>query len=174
MLFRRSYTIRLARRGDLHLLPRVERVASNRFAEFGLDQAMFEAMMSIEQLEERQAEGRLWVAAHSVGRPVGFAAASIIDSLGHLDELDVVPAHGRRGLGRRLLDKVCVWAWRNACRGVTLSTTRGIPFNEPFYRRCGFESLGESDLTPGLVRLREAERRAGLPMDRRIIMRRMF
>jgi len=174
MLFRRTYTIRLARRGDLHLLPRIERVACNRFAEFGLGKVMLGAMMSIEQLEERQAAGRLWVAANSEGRPVGFAASSLLDGLGHLDELDVVPAHGRRGLGKRLLDRVCVWAWRNACRGVTLSTTRDIPFNEPFYRRCGFESLAESDLSPGLLRLREAERRAGLPMDRRVIMRRMF
>ncbi len=174
MLFRPTYTIRLARRGDLHLLPKIERVASNRFAEYGLAKVMFAAMMSIEQLEERQADDRLWVAANSEGRPVGFAAASIIDSLGHLDELDVVPAHGRRGLGKRLLDKVCVWAWRSACSGVTLSTTRGIPFNEPFYRGCGFENLTESDLSPGLLRLREAERHAGLPMDKRTIMRRVF
>src|SRR5262245_30813375 len=55
------------------------------------------------QLRQAQQEGRLWVAlADEV--PVGFAHVEMLaDDLPHLEEIDVDPRHGRRGLGTALV-----------------------------------------------------------------------
>jgi GNAT superfamily N-acetyltransferase len=174
MLLRPRYRIRPATRGDIHILPKIERAAGSRFAPYGLVELFAAVHTAVEQLEDRQARGQLWVAADRENRPVGFAAASILDGCGHLDELDVLPRHGRNGLGTRLLDQVCVWAWRQACPGVTLSTMRDVPWNAPFYRSRGFHDVPAESLTEGLVRLQQAEATAGLPVERRVIMRRVF
>jgi GNAT superfamily N-acetyltransferase len=174
MLLRPKYRIRPASRRDIHVLPKVERAAGSRFAPYGLADTFAAIHTAVEQLEERQTHGLLWVAADREDRPVGFAAASILDGYGHLDELDVLPRHGRAGLGSRLLDRVCEWASNNACSGVTLSTMQDIPWNAPFYQRRGFRIVATEDLSEGLIRLKKAEATAGLPMDRRVIMRREF
>ena len=55
-------------------------------------------------------DGRLWVALTG-NRPVGFALVEMLaDDLPHLEEIDVEPIHGRRGLGTALVRAVCEWA----------------------------------------------------------------
>jgi ribosomal protein S18 acetylase RimI-like enzyme len=167
-----GYSIRVARRKDIHHLPYVERDAVRRFAVFGLDE-MTGATIPLELLEQRQSCGQLWVALRD-DKPVGFAVASVLDDNGHIDELDVSVQHGRRGLGSRLVKKVCNWAFRSGLKGVTLSTLRTIPWNAPFYVKLGFDVMREEDLTEGLQRLRQLEALAGLPVSQRVIMRRRF
>ena len=169
-----EYRIRVANRGDLHVLPKIERAAALRFAEFDLADVMAGTEMSLEQFEQRQTEGRLWVAVTTDHRPVGFASVSEIDDCGHLEELDVLPAHGRSGLGTRLLDAVCEWVRERGRPAITLSTMREIPWNAPFYAARGFVELPEQALGTGLLRLRAAEAEAGLPTERRVIMRKLL
>jgi GNAT superfamily N-acetyltransferase len=165
-----EYRVRLAARRDLHALPTVERMAAGRFREVGLDQAYGRCFISAEEFEARQHCGVLWVATNELGRPVGFATCSQIDRSAHLDEIDVLPEHGRRGLGSSLLRAVCAWARSRSFQAITLSTTRGVPWNEPLYRRRGFHELDESSYTTGIRRLRAAEAAAGLPVGNRLIM----
>jgi len=151
--------------------------ASRRFTQLDFGEVLMATTFPLELLELRQTQGCVWVAAHANGNgkketPVGFATASIVDGLGHLDELSVLPRHGRRGLGRRLVEQVIGWAHRSDLRAVTLSTLKDVPWNEPFYRTMGFRVLEPNELTDGLHRLRDAEARAGLPLERRVIMRR--
>jgi ribosomal protein S18 acetylase RimI-like enzyme len=168
-----GYSIRAARRKDIHHLPYVERDAARRFAIFGLDD-MSGGSVPLEMLEQRQSAGQLWVALDRDDKPVGFAVASVLDDYGHIDELDVSVQHGRRGLGSRLVKTVCRWAYRAGLQGVTLSTLRTIPWNAPFYMKLGFEVMSEDDLSAGLQRLRQLEALAGFPVTQRVIMRRRF
>jgi hypothetical protein len=57
-------------------------------------------------------------------------------------------------------------------RALTLTTSSEVPWNAPYYERCGFRRLDEAELTPGLraIRRREAER--GLDRWPRVCMRR--
>jgi len=169
-----KYRVRFAERRDLHALPAIERLAAVRFREFGLDHVYGRCFMTAEEFETRQHRGVLWVVANEANRPVGFATCSQLDEAAHLDEIDVVPQHGRRGLGSRLLRAVCAWARTRSYAAITLSTTRRVPWNEPFYRRRGFRELAESSYTAGLRRLRAAEAAAGLPIHERLIMRRLL
>ncbi len=68
-----------------------------------------------EGLTRAATERRAWVAIDDLGAVIGFAVACVIDGEGHLDELAVTPAHGRRGIGRALVDEVLAWT---AARGL--------------------------------------------------------
>lgn len=168
------YRVRLARRHDVHLLPQLEYGASRRFAEHGYADLMAIIPPSIEHLERRQLRGQVWVVTEARDQPVGFATALIINGVAHLDDLHVLPQHGKRGLGTDLMDAVCLWAWRSASPCVTLSTLRDVPWNAPFYSRRGFRILDPAEWSDALRGLRCLEQSAGLPVDRRVMMRRDF
>ena len=106
--------------------------------------------------------------------PVGFAHVQVLESgSAHLEEIDVHPDHGRRGLGTSLVNAVCGWAGKEGYAAVTLSTFRDVPWNMPFYARLGFEEIAPADRTPALRAVVAAETRKGLSPDRRVTMRRI-
>lgn len=74
--------------------------------------------------------------------PVGFALVEMLTgNEPHLEEIDVHPAHGRRGVGSALVRTVCEWATRSGFRDITLTTFRDVAWNMPFYARLGFAEL---------------------------------
>ena len=170
-MMRDKYTIRLARRDELSLLNEVEQAAAVLFREVGFDFAAEIGPLSLDLLRSLQSKDQIWIAAGRDGLPVGFAVVQIIDGLAHLEEISVHPAHGRQGLGRRLIQVVCDWARDEGYPAVTLSTFRDVPWNAPFYERLGFRVLGEEELGPGLLAVREHEARDGLAVRERVCMR---
>lgn len=171
-----GYTIRLSRRAELALLPDIEREASSLFAgreaELGLLASQLAPLTSREALEDASDDGRLWVAADAQGWPVGFALVTDLGLFAHLGELDVLPEHGRKGLGSALIEAVCEWAATRGFSAVTLSTFRDVPWNAPQYARRGFSVVAPEDLPPELVQIVEHERKQGLRTERRVIMQR--
>jgi 4-diphosphocytidyl-2-C-methyl-D-erythritol kinase len=116
--------------------------------------------------------GQVWVACPEDDLPVGMVIASVREGEGYVEEMDVLPAHGRRGLGGRLLERACAWAQAQGHAAITLSTFRDVPWNGPFYRKHGFRDLQPAAWTPGLRAIREREARHGLAVDVRVFMRR--
>jgi hypothetical protein len=57
---------------------------------------------------------------------------------------------------------------------VTLSTFKDIAWNEPFYHRRGFASMGNDDLPLHLQQIREQEKQSGLPIEKRVCMQYRF
>lgn len=94
--------------------------------------------------------------------PAGFAALEIVDGCAHLETVAVDPERGRRGLGRALLDAAADHARRIGSPTLTLTTFRDVPWNGPWYRRCGFEEMEEAACGPDLRAIREDERAGGL------------
>jgi GNAT superfamily N-acetyltransferase len=163
--------IRRARQRELPRLQEIERAAGGLFRQVGMAEVAEKEPRSLVQLEVACAEGRLF-AADAGGEPIGFALMETVDGLPHLAELAVHPEHGRRGVGRRLVEFVCAWAARAGQPAVTLSTFRDVPWNRPFYERLGFRVLSPGEWTPGLRALRERESEHGLDVDGRDLMRR--
>jgi hypothetical protein len=100
--------------------------------------------------------------------------ASVRDGAAYIEELDVVPAHGRRGLGTRLIAQVCAWAEAHGFASVTLSTFRDVPWNGPFYWKRGFRDLSPAEWTPDMLAIREREIQHGLRVEARVVMRRVL
>jgi putative acetyltransferase len=165
------YKITTPRSKDLSLLPAIELAAARLLAGHAPESVLIETTPDA-VLKAAQAHGRLWVAlAEDV--PVGFAHVEILEpSVAHLEEIDVHPEHGRRGLGKRLVMDVCLWAATAGYRAVTLTTFREVPFNMPFYARLGFEVIPSEELSSALRVAVEDETRRGLDPARRVAMRR--
>lgn len=166
-----SYVIALAREQDLERIHSIELAALALFDGHGLDDvpALFAAEA---ELRKAQEVGHVWVAlANDV--PVGFAQVKAIEHRAlHLEELDVHPEHGRRGLGRRLVTTVCDWAAAQGYESVTLTTFRDIPWNAPFYASLGFAVVPPEALTLALASIVHEEGRRGLDPELRVVMRR--
>jgi GNAT superfamily N-acetyltransferase len=169
-----GYVIRLARSSELEALPEIERRAATLFgawaAELELTRELLERVTPLEVLRAANRDGRVWVAADGDDRPVGFALVREIGLFAHLEELDVLPEHGRLGLGAALLKAVCTWAHTRGFGAVTLSAFRDVPWNAPFYARHGFEIPARDELPPELLEIVAMEERKGLRTDRRVIM----
>jgi GNAT superfamily N-acetyltransferase len=150
----------------------IERAAAVMFRDFGLAQVFATLLTSDEDLAHAQEEGRLWVAADSEDRPVGFAVASVVGDNAHLDELDVHPDHGRRGLGRALVQAVLRWGRHKGLPAITLTTLRNVPWNAPFYEQLGFRALEAGERGAVLDEILREEVARGLPAENRVAMRR--
>jgi GNAT superfamily N-acetyltransferase len=114
--------------------------------------------------------GRVWVAADCHEIVVGYAIAREVDETLYLQQLDVEPEHGRRGIGSALITTVCDWAQQQGYSIVSLSTFRDLPWNAPFYSKMGFHPVDEAKLTTGFQQIRLKELEAGLPISERVVM----
>jgi GNAT superfamily N-acetyltransferase len=154
------------------MLPTIELAAATLLAGHAPESVLTETTTQA-ALKDAQQRGHLWVAlADSI--PVGFAHLKVLaPGVAHLEEIDVHPEHGRRGLGTRLVTTVCGWAATNGYPYVTLTTFRNVPWNMPFYARLGFEQIPPAELSPALLSVIEDETRRGLDPDRRVAMRRL-
>jgi GNAT superfamily N-acetyltransferase len=165
------YSITAARPRDLARLPAIELAAARLLAGHAPDAVLNETTNPI-VLKNALHEGRLWVAlADDVA--VGFAHVEVIErETAHLEEIDVDPEHGRKGLGTKLVLQVCDWAADNGYASVTLTTFRDVPWNMPFYARLGFGIVAPEHLSFALRTVVEDETRRGLDPSRRVVMRR--
>jgi RimJ/RimL family protein N-acetyltransferase len=166
-----AYRIVAARPGDLHLIGAIELAAAKLLAGHAPDTVLDEVTPEHE-LRDAQSQGRLWVALAG-DTPVGFAHVELLEpDAAHLEEIDVHPEHGRRGLGRQLVAEVCAWAEEQGYPAVTLTTFRDVPWNMPFYARLGFAEIPAAAFTPSLRSVLEDEARRGLDPASRVAMRR--
>lgn len=163
--------IAAARPRDLAAIARIELAAAALLAGHAPESVLMETT-SLAVLTNAQRDGRLWVAL-SDGAPVGFAHVEILErDAAHLEEIDVLPEYGRRGIGRRLVNQVCGWAAAKGYAAVSLSTFRDVPWNMPFYARLGFEVVPTLQLSPALRDVVDSETRRGLDPARRVVMKR--
>jgi 4-diphosphocytidyl-2-C-methyl-D-erythritol kinase len=166
--------IREATHADLEQLQKIEYEANDLFAPYGYCELYRATMTPLVALEEHLAKHSAWVAAPSQSEPcVGFLLGTSYVQHGHvhIDELDVLPSFGRRGIGASLVKRAMQWAEELGASHVTLSTLRHVPFNAPFYAKLGFQIMGENiELTPPLQRVRDFERAHGWSADDRVLM----
>ena len=153
--------IRPARGSDLAIAEEIEAEADALLVDlFGATDWPSPASAS-----ERSALPGFVLVAEGIEAPydvVGFAHVLEIEGQAHLEQLSVLPRHGRRGYGRMLVAAAKAEARRRGYHSITLRTYRDVAWNGPFYATCGFhESLPS---TPFLHRLVEVESR--LDLDR--------
>lgn len=166
-------SIRAAREADIDALLEIERRAATLLLGHGAHDLFAMHSLSPVDLEQGIRRGVLRV-AEVEGQAVGFALCGEVDGHAHLFEMDVVPEHGRRGIGSALLETVCDAAMARGYPSITLTTLRDVPWNAPFYAGRGFSELAETDWGNGLREIIARERMLGFPMRLRVVMQRII
>jgi GNAT superfamily N-acetyltransferase len=167
-----THRIRLARPDEVLRLRAIEDEAGTLFTGLGLVDEALDVSFPLDDLVRLIDAGQVWVGCLEDGLPVGMVIASVRDGAVYVEEMDVLPQHGRHGLGARLLAHVCEWARAQGHAALTLSTFRDVPWNEPFYSKHGFTALEPEEWTPGMRAIREKEAAHGLRVEARVFMRR--
>ena len=163
--------LRAGAEADIDALLQVERRAAGLLLGHGAHDLFAMHSLSPQNLQDGIANGILRV-AEMEGEVVGFALCGEIDGHAHLHELDVVPEHGRRGIGSALLESVCNEAAARGFSAMTLITLRDVPWNAPFYAARGFAEMPESCRGSQLAGIVAWERMLGFPMRLRVVMQR--
>ena len=167
-----TFSIRLARPNEVARLGEIEARASDLFEGTPVFADLNGEIYDSHELAELIAMGQAWVACLEDDVPVGFVILLHIDDVIHVEELDVLPKFGRRGIGTALLEHACRWGNKNGFIAATLSTFRDIPWNAPFYEKHGFRILEPQEFTDRMMAMRHTEASNGLPIEKRVIMRR--
>lgn len=151
------------------MLAAVEKAAAALFPPNAIPDAIRDDSVPLPVLESAVCERRLWVAVDGAGRAVGFALMLVEGGYALLGEVDVMPEHGRKGLGRRLAAEVVRRARDEGHDAVYLTTFSHVPWNMPFYEQIGFSVLQEAETPSVLKDALNAERGRG--MRHRVAMR---
>ncbi|MGY2485958.1 GNAT family N-acetyltransferase [Cupriavidus sp. CP313] len=163
--------IRLAAADEVPRLADIELAAAALFPDADLPALLRLVSTPEPVLAAAQREARLWVAERD-GELAGFALASRNREYAYLDEMDVHPDHGRRGIGRALVGAVQGWARAGGSHSLNLTTFAHLPWNAPFYASLGFRQLRDDELCPLLADALAAQRAAGL--RQRVAMRQVL
>jgi GNAT superfamily N-acetyltransferase len=165
-----GYKIRSARAEELTLLAQIEQAAAVLFLDTPYAFLANDEPLSLDFVRQRFQVGQVWVAVDRQDVVVGFAITREVDATIYLQEIDVDPAHGRRGLGAALVETVYEWAQLQGYGAIWLSTFRDLPWNAPFYAKLGFQILDESGLSIGFQQIRQQELADGLSISARVMM----
>jgi GNAT superfamily N-acetyltransferase len=164
--------IRAVRDDELPILRDIEWAAGESFRAVGMPEIAEDEPFPLDVLAGYRRDGRAWVAVSDSDRPVAYLLADPVDGNLHVEQVSVHPDSARRGVGRSLLDHLAGLAVTGGIPALTLTTFAAVPWNAPYYERCGFRYLDEAELTPGLREIREREAAHGLDRWPRVCMRR--
>jgi ribosomal protein S18 acetylase RimI-like enzyme len=175
--------IRPAQTTELPALQAIERAAGRPFAGIGMPEIAEDEPPPLPVLAASLGAGLLWVAADeaAVGRAgkasqtselVAYLMADVVDGCLHIEQVSVHPDSARRRIGHSLLEHAAERAVADGLPALTLTTFASVPWNAPYYIRCGFRVLGDAELTPGLRAIRQHEADIGLDKWPRVCMRR--
>jgi ribosomal protein S18 acetylase RimI-like enzyme len=164
--------IRAVAEADLPVMQDIERAAGTAFAEVGMQEIADDEPLSLEELASYQKDGRAWVAEDGEGHPVAYLIADLVDGNVHIEQVSVHPRAARQGIGRMLLDHAAAYATAEGASALTLTTFAEVPWNAPYYARCGFRVVPDTQLSPALNAVRDREIAHGLHRWPRVTMRR--
>lgn len=165
------FLIRAGTDADIDALLEVERRAASILLGHGACDLFAMHSLSPENLRDGVTHGILRVAEIDA-EAVGFALCGQVDGQAHLFEMDVLPEHGRRGIGSALLESACGEAAARGLPAITLVTLRDVAWNAPFYAARGFVEIDEAEWGVQLAQLVDRERMLGFPVGLRVVMRR--
>lgn len=166
--------IRRPRRHEIKLLPQIENAADLAYRRVGLQLVIDMPPHSLEVLEHGCRRDLLWVATSPRDRVVGFALMDVKGETAWIEQLSVLDRWQGRGLGAALIDRCTATAHTLGCDALHLTTYRGVPWNEPFYRKRGFVEMERGNFSPVLRRTMLTEIGHGHLPWRRALMRRLL
>ena len=158
-----THRVRGARAADLAHLADIENAGGRQFSELFGDAIEPILLSPATDGRQRAAEpGFLLVAGDP---PVGFVHVLFIEDNAHLEQVSVLPAHQRKGIGAALTRAAMAEARGQGFDRLSLCTYRDVPWNGPFYAGLGFTEVADAELAPYERRIRRRERELGLDVN---------
>jgi GNAT superfamily N-acetyltransferase len=159
--------IRLASPADYAAIEQIENAADRMLIDWLTPQRWEPAPSGVSRAADA---GYVLVAEETEARDVvGFVHVLERVQIAHLEQLSVLPEHGRRGHGRALVEAAKKEARRRGYQRLSLRTYADVPWNGPFYARAGF--VETKPVTDFHKQLEKVEKRLGLDLyGRRIQM----
>jgi ribosomal protein S18 acetylase RimI-like enzyme len=154
-----KHAIRTGTSADIPILEAIDDAAGELFPRDRLPDA--EEPFPFDDYARSAQEGLLFVAEVG-GEIAGYAMCSRYLDLLHLQQISVHPDHGRRGIGRALVERVLEEAGARALSAVTLTTFDDLPWNGPFYRSLGFRTITATARYPEVQEALDRERGLGM------------
>ncbi|GAA4628502.1 GNAT family N-acetyltransferase [Actinoallomurus vinaceus] len=162
--------IRAVDADDLPILQDIEVVAGRLFRDVDMPEIAGDEPLPLGELAHYQQAGMAWAAVDADDRPVAYLIAARIDAGVHVEQVSVHPDSARRRIGRSLLDHLAAQAGGEGASALTLTTFEHVPWNAPYYLRCGFRPMTDDELTPDLRAIRRREAALGLGRWPRVCM----
>lgn len=169
-----AYTleIRSGRIEDLPACREIERSAGRVFADWNMDEIAKDEPIPLSDLAIYCNDQRLWVAVDDSDKPIAYIVVDRVDSRAHIEQISVHSNYAGKKIGQALIERAVLWANEQRMDAVTLTTFRDIPWNAPYYERCGFVVIPEENVLPDLRKLRLVEAHHGLDRWPRVCMQR--
>lgn len=164
--------IRVVRPDELTVLQDIERAAGECFRDIGMPEIADDEPLPLSELDRYRTAGPAWVAVGGDDVPAACLVADRVDDGLHVEQVSVHPRSARRGIGRLLLEHAAEHAAGRQAAALTLTTFTHVPWNAPYYIRCGFRPVDDGELSPGLRAIRAREAAHGLDRWPRVCMRR--
>lgn len=160
--------IRTPSPAELELLREIQLAAGAAFATIGMAEIANNDPTPVDDLLRLREAGLLWVDIDEQDRPIAFLAARRIDAGLHIDQVSVHPSKAGLRIGLGLINQV------GALFGLplTLTTFAQVPWNAPYYERCGFRPLSNLELSTDLASIHAEETASLPPRWPRVVMRR--
>ncbi len=156
---------------DLCALADIERSAAQAFLRFPELAWLADGdVLSMARHRQFMELGTTWVAVDEHDQPLGFISAEPIADMLHVWEASVRRGCQGQGLGKALMRRAIQEAEKRKLSGLTLTTFKDVPWNAPFYERCGFRCLGDAELDERLACVLRDEALHGMPRERRCAM----
>jgi len=152
-------------------LPLIEAQAGERLRGHPAAPIFAATPTDLQLFEQAWQQGMLWVIAHEHAL-AGYLMAGVLGADFHIQQMDVAPEHGRKGLGRALLRHALEQGRARAHRRAVLSTLSDVAWNAPFYASEGFREWPAQEWSAGMREVMAAEAAAGFPMELRLAMQR--
>jgi GNAT superfamily N-acetyltransferase len=157
--------IRLASPADYAAIEQVENAADRLLIDWLTPQLWEPAPSGASRAADA---GYILVAEETKGSAViGFVHVLECGQIAHLEQLSVLPEHGRRGHGRALVEAAKKEARRRGYQWLSLRTYADVPWNGPFYAVAGF--VETKPATDFHKQLEKVEERLGLDLHGRRI-----
>jgi len=125
---------------------------------------------TVEALNDSCRNDALWVHVTAADLPCAYLMLDVLDGHAHVEQVSVHPDYAGRKLGQSLLLLAERWGTVRGCKLVTLTTFAEIPWNAPYYKRCGYEVMSDADIGPQLLAIRAHEASVGLDRWPRVCM----
>lgn len=164
-----GYQLRRGTPADFATLNDIEQAAAQRFPPGSLPAEVREDKLPFSVLAQACQQDMLWVIEDASAMPVGYVVMEQLAGLTLLAQIDVHPAHGRRGLGTALITHALAQVQAQGVSDVWLTTFSSVPWNAPFYQKLGFCLMDEKSAPQAIQDILHQERARGL--QQRVAMR---